>query len=154
MREVYAVGADSGGRRDGGAAASETVGVGVGQNGKADLSEMSGGAQMSLTRIAVLSVAAALVLVAWLARAQGPGAIVQYTGWGERLDVFQTASQTFTLSGVPAPAPTPRVMVFFNGMLMLQGTDYTLSGAALTFTGANVAADPNPVVQVAYRVAQ
>lgn len=51
----------------------------------------------------------------------------------QKLDVFEYSSQTYTLSATPQPGTT--VMVFYNGVIQLQGLDYTLAGNALNFSG-------------------
>jgi hypothetical protein len=65
-----------------------------------------------------------------------------------RLDVFQTRGQRFALTGTPAA--NTGVMVYVNGLLMLGGTDYTLSGTALTFTGQEIG--ESPIIQALYWV--
>lgn len=42
---------------------------------------------------------------------------------------------TFTLENAPDPAAS--LQLFLNGELLDQGDDYTLSGATITFTGAD-----------------
>jgi hypothetical protein len=66
-------------------------------------------------------------------------------------DVFTTAAAAYTLSKVPV---LPANDVYVNGLLMLQGTDYDLSGTLLTFTGQATAQMEAPIVQVKYWVAQ
>jgi hypothetical protein len=68
----------------------------------------------------------------------------------QRVDVFQKASQTYTLT--KAPASTTTALVFVNGILMCSvcGNDYTLTGTTLTFTGQQTAAMDSPVIQVWY----
>lgn len=65
-----------------------------------------------------------------------------------RLDVFRVKAPYFTLSATPS-SNVP-VMVFLNGLLMLEGVDYCLSGNMLTFTGQEVT--DNPIIQVRYWV--
>ena len=45
-------------------------------------------------------------------------------------------NDTFTLS--TAPAPSTSLMLFVDGSLVTQGTDYTLSSATITFAGASI----------------
>jgi hypothetical protein len=68
----------------------------------------------------------------------------------QQVDVFQTASQTYTLTHTPAPSTRPQV--FVNGILMCDvcGLDYTLVGSALTFTGQQTAQIDGPTIQVWY----
>ena len=96
-----------------------------------------------------------LLLAAGLAvrsalRAQQPPTMTVSTTIIQRVDVFQTAAQSYTLTA--APAPNTRPQVFVNGILMCEvcGTDYTLIGATLTFTGQQTAAMDSPVIQVWY----
>ena len=63
-----------------------------------------------------------------------------------RLDVFRTKTSCFTLTATPSQN-TP-VLVFLNGLLMLEGVDYCLTGNLLTFTGQEVT--DNPIIQVRY----
>jgi hypothetical protein len=73
----------------------------------------------------------------------------------QQVDVFTTASQTYTLT--KAPALNTRVQVYVEGMLMCEacGTDYTLAGTALTFTGQRTSEIEAPVIiQVWYWVSQ
>ncbi|MGD0869101.1 MAG: hypothetical protein ABSB88_06090 [Bryobacteraceae bacterium] len=74
--------------------------------------------------------------------------ITQAVTLQSRDDLFQNSSQTYTLSATPAAGAT--VDVFVNGLLMTEGLDYTLSGAALTFTGQTIG--DNPVIRVRYWV--
>ena len=69
-----------------------------------------------------------------------------------QLDVFQTGSPTYKLSSVPATQG--QAMVFVGGLLMLQGTDYELSGSTLTFTGTPTADMDKPTIQVMYWTAE
>jgi len=78
--------------------------------------------------------------------AQSPITVTQTVTLTPKLDVFRSASQNYALTGTPAMNTS--VMVFLNGLLMLQGVDYTLTGNALTFTGQQVGADP--IIQVMY----
>ena len=61
-------------------------------------------------------------------------------------DVFQNVSQTYKLSAVPVPNTMP--MVFVNGLLMLQGEDYTIAATTVTFTGQQIG--KGVIVQVYY----
>ena len=68
----------------------------------------------------------------------------------QRVDVFQTAAQAYTLSHTPAAGALPQV--FVNGILMCAacGLDYSLSGTTLTFTGQQTAQMASPTIQVWY----
>ena len=66
----------------------------------------------------------------------------------QHVDVFQTASQTYTLTQTPSPSVRPQV--FVNGLLMCAGNDFTLAGTALTFTGQQTAQMDTPTIQVWY----
>ena len=68
----------------------------------------------------------------------------------QHVDVFQTASQAYTLSHTPAAGTVPEV--FVNGILMCGpcGNDYTIAGTTLTFTGQQPAAMDTPVIQAWY----
>ena len=81
--------------------------------------------------------------------AQAPSRIAVARTMTAALDVFRTASQKYTLAHTPTS--DGGVLVFVNGLLMLAGTDYTLNGTALTFTGQTIG--DNPVIQVQYWVA-
>lgn len=95
--------------------------------------------------VAAIAVAAAGLTV----RAQAPMMLTQVVAIQPRIDVFQTGdTQSFTLTGTPA---NTIVMVFYNGVLMAPGIDYTLSGAGLTFTGQTIG--DSPTIQVLYWVA-
>lgn len=112
------------------------------------------------TAVSGAALAAAMLLAGLVVtRAQTPvavtpvaAAITQTVTLVERLDVFTATSQTYTLSA--APVTTRNVKVFLNGLLMLQGADYTVSGQTVTFTGQSTAGMSAPVVQVFYWVAQ
>ena len=67
----------------------------------------------------------------------------------QHTDVFRNPGQTFTLTAVPSDLAD--VSVYLNGLLMLEGLDYTLSGSALTFTGQQI--EDTPVIQVKYSTA-
>jgi len=97
-----------------------------------------------------LSLLAALVLL----DAQPPGA--RTVTLAPQIDVFQTSSAAYTLTKMPA---TNSMMVFLNGVLMLQGTDYTLAGNVVAFVGQSTATPrpaggPPRVIQVMYWVLQ
>lgn len=47
------------------------------------------------------------------------------------------SNTVFTLT--QAPVPPASLMLFLNGVLQLQGTDYILSGSTITFTNAPTA---------------
>jgi hypothetical protein len=68
----------------------------------------------------------------------------------QRVDVFQTAAQAYTLSHTPAAGALPQV--FVNGILMCGpcGNDYTIGGTTLTFTGQQTTAMDTPAIQVWY----
>ena len=68
----------------------------------------------------------------------------------QHVDVFQTASQTYTLT--QPPSPSLRTQVFVNGLLMCDVPcgDFTLAGTALTFTGQQTAQMATPIIQVWY----
>jgi hypothetical protein len=68
----------------------------------------------------------------------------------QHVDVFQSASQTYTLT--QAPAPSTRPQVFVNGILMCDvcGQDYSLAGTTLRFTGQQTAQMASPTIQVWY----
>lgn len=94
---------------------------------------------------AVLAIA---VFTSALAQAPAPATVVQ-SPLVERLDSWQgVARQTYTLSAVPAM--TRNLKVFVNGMLALQGLDYTVGYQSVTFTALQVGAMQSPVVQVFY----
>lgn len=80
-----------------------------------------------------------------VAEAQSPITIRQTITLVPQLDVFRTDVQPYTLGFTPEPGAA--VMLFWSGELLLQDTDYTL-------TGSQVTVDPipgdNPVVQVMY----
>lgn len=82
-------------------------------------------------------------------RAQQPAMTVSMTLM-QQVDIFQTVSQSYTLAYTPAPNTVPQV--FVNGMLMcgVCGTDYTLNGTTLTFTGQNISGMSSVAVQVWY----
>ena len=65
-------------------------------------------------------------------------------------DVFKVPQQSYTLSGNPIISDNS---VYLNGMLMLEGLDYSISNGLLTFTGQVIdLTDINIVVQVKYWV--
>lgn len=65
-------------------------------------------------------------------------------------DVFEIPQQSYTLSGNPIISDNS---VYLNGMLMLEGLDYSISNGLLTFTGQVIdLTDINIVVQVKYWV--
>lgn len=65
-------------------------------------------------------------------------------------DVFTVPQQSYTLSGNPIISDNS---VYLNGMLMLEGLDYSISNGLLTFTGQVIdLTDINIVVQVKYWV--
>jgi hypothetical protein len=70
------------------------------------------------------------------------------SGLRECREVFTAPAQTYNLAQAPAPSCFSRV--FVNGLLMREGLDYTLTGPVLTFTGAEISADP--CIQVFYSV--
>jgi hypothetical protein len=76
--------------------------------------------------------------------AQAPTAFTQMLL--PRLEVFRFKSQAYGL--VAAPSQGTAVMVFVNGLLMLNGLDYTLVDSTVTFTAQTIGDDP--VVQVMY----
>lgn len=94
-------------------------------------------------KIRISFAVAALAVILW---AQSPLTVTQTITLTPKVDVFQNQNQQFALAGTPAQDTS--VMVFLNGLLMLQGVDYTLSGNVLTFTGQEI--DGAPIVQVMY----
>ena len=78
------------------------------------------------------------------------GRTYQVTTLSPQLDVFRTTSQTYNLTGIPVNGTA--VMVFYNGLLMLQGLDYSLIGNVLTFIGQKIG--DNPIIQVMYTYAK
>src|SRR5689334_12072166 len=68
------------------------------------------------------------------------------------VDVFQTGSATYTLKSLPAPQG--QIMVFVDGLLMLQGADYDVSGSTLRFTGTPTSQIDQPIIQVMYWTAE
>ena len=75
-----------------------------------------------------------------------PRVAVRHT-MSSALDVFRTGNQQkFTLSRVPSPDGS--VLVFVNGLLMLEGEDYNITVTALTFT--KQAIGDGPIIQVQY----
>ncbi|MGD0497559.1 MAG: hypothetical protein ABSC23_03885 [Bryobacteraceae bacterium] len=82
------------------------------------------------------------------AHGQFPVVLTQAVTLTPQLDVFQEQGQQYTLTHSPAANTDP--MVFVNGLLMLKGTDYTLCGSALTFTGQEIG--ERPIIQVHYWV--
>ena len=59
--------------------------------------------------------------------------------WDEEPSGTRNGSNTaFTLAATPVNAS---LMLYLNGILQLSGTDYTLSGAAITMTGAPESVD-------------
>lgn len=98
---------------------------------------------MARSCLSIAAMVMALRLIAW---AQSPISVTQTVTLTPRLDVFRTQGQAFTLSD--APAANTAVMVFLNGVLMLQGEDYSLVQGALTFTGQEIG--ESPIIQVMY----
>ena len=99
----------------------------------------------------LLSVLVLAVLLAVRPTAQQqPAAITATVTMAQRVDVFQTASQAYTLSHTPSAGAVPQVYV--NGILMCGpcGNDYTIAGTTLTFTGQQTATMDSPVIQVWY----
>ena len=68
----------------------------------------------------------------------------------QHVDVFQSASQIYTLTQTPAPGTRPQV--FVDGILMCDvcGKDYSIAGTTLTFTGQQTAQMDTPTIQVWY----
>jgi hypothetical protein len=97
---------------------------------------------MKLTRSAFMAAAAALFIPRLL-----PAQAIS-SGLRECREVFTTPAQTYNLAQAPVPSCFSRV--FVNGLLMREGLDYTLAGRILTFTGAEISADP--CIQVFYSV--
>jgi hypothetical protein len=93
---------------------------------------------------------ALLAILAPAPRAQAPGTML--TMAAPHVDVFRPAlaAQVFTLSATPAAGTS--LMVYINGLLMLAGSDYTVSGTRLTFTAQTI--EVGAVIQVWYWVAQ
>ena len=97
----------------------------------------------------------ALVLATCLAifvRAQSHITQTVVTTLRPQLDVFQTGSPAYTLKFVPASQG--QIMVFVGGLLMLQGTDYEVSGSTLAFTGTPTSDMDQPNIQVMYWTAE
>ena len=85
---------------------------------------------------------------AYFIRAQSHVTQTVVTTLKPQLDVFQTANSTYTLNSVPAPQG--QIMVFVDGLLMLQGVDYEVSASTLTFSGTPTSQIDQPTIQVMY----
>jgi hypothetical protein len=102
-----------------------------------------------MRRLPSVLVVAILLAVRPAAQQQHPSITATVT-LVQQVDVFQTASQAYTLSHTPAAGTVPEV--FVNGILMCGpcGNDYTIAGTTLTFTGQQTAAMETPVIQAWY----
>jgi hypothetical protein len=90
-----------------------------------------------------------IVFAASVGNAVISGIQIDWTPTPLVLDVFRTGNQqSFKLSHTPS---SDAVLVFLNGLLMLAGEDYTLSGVSLTFTGQVIG--DGPIIQVRYSAA-
>lgn len=67
-----------------------------------------------------------------------------------RIDVFVLPAKRFTLSAAPASSDT--LMVFVNGLLMLEGLDYWIDGRTLEFLAQPTEQMDAPKIQVRYWV--
>lgn len=67
--------------------------------------------------------------VTYAAPASGAGTYIQEAPSG----TIDGSNDDFTLSQTPVAAAS--VLLFLDGVLMIQGTDYTISGTAITATG-------------------
>lgn len=97
----------------------------------------------TVLQIAALSVVFVVLLATFL-RGQQPLAPPPVS----RHEVFTTASLKYSL--VATAVNIDRTQVFVNGLLMLQGVDYTISGKTLTFTQQATDKMVSPIVQIYY----
>lgn len=106
-----------------------------------------------MKRYLYAAVAIAL-LMAIMTVAQGPApasGVVLVQTLVPQVDVFLTASTTYTLTAQPTIGRGSFPMVYVNGLLMCSPYDYTLSGRTLTFTGQPVGdMGEGTIVQVLY----
>jgi hypothetical protein len=100
--------------------------------------ELSQGVDYTLTGSVVTFVPASLpqtgdILSAFY-RMAGAGAATNFTDAESPGGVVNGTNVTFTLAS--APNPTTSLRLYRNGLLLVPGVEYTLSGSAITFTAA------------------
>jgi hypothetical protein len=82
-------------------------------------------------------------------RVPGTGSTAKFTDGETPSGTMGGNNVTFTLAAVPSPAASLRL--YKNGMLLQQGSDYTLSNATITFSSAATAPQTGDVLTAGYR---
>jgi hypothetical protein len=82
-------------------------------------------------------------------RVPGTGSTMQFTDGETPSGTIGGSNLTFTLA--TAPSPTTSLRLYKNGMLLQQGSDYTLSNASITFSSAATAPQTGDVLIAGYR---
>lgn len=82
-------------------------------------------------------------------RIPGTGPAALFTDGETPGGTINGTNLAFTLAAAPAPAMSLRL--YKNGMLQQQGRDYTLSGAAITFSSAATAPQAGDTLTASYR---
>jgi hypothetical protein len=82
-------------------------------------------------------------------RVPGAGPQANFTDSEVPAGTIDGNNVTFAL--VNAPAPALGLKLYKNGVLLSQGTDYTLSGSTITFTSATVTPQPGDSLVASYR---
>lgn len=80
----------------------------------------------------------------------GAGGAASYSDAETPAGSLDGLNSTFTLSAAPSPAAS--LSLYRNGLLMLAGTDYTLTGSTVTFQPASIP-QPGDLLQAYYRKA-
>ena len=89
------------------------------------------------------------VLSAYYRRPGTGGSLPTFVDGESPAGAVDGSNQTFTLASAPSPAASLRL--YRNGLLQQAGTDYTLSGSAITMTSASIP-QPGDTLQASYRV--
>lgn len=99
------------------------------------------------TRINRLAFLAALALLPRRAKAQSTVSPALRTA----RDVFKTAQASYTLTRAPFAGGI--IQVYLNGLLMLEGVDYTYTAPTITFSNSQPVG-PGAILQVLYSIAE